>query len=130
MRDSIPGHRLFVPHRAVSNERIARAIPGWSAERIEEKVGIRERRFLWDIDAERGRGGAAAGGRRHFYPANNTDMCEVALNAGAGAGRRGGRASWTRSSSSPARRTRPNFNHDAMELHRRLGAARRTPSPW
>jgi hypothetical protein len=28
----------------VDNHRIARAIPGWSPERIEEKTSIRERR--------------------------------------------------------------------------------------
>ncbi|HEX8824341.1 MAG TPA: 3-ketoacyl-ACP synthase, partial [Archangium sp.] len=40
------GAGAFVPSRAISNERIAKAFPGWPAERIEERTGIRERRYL------------------------------------------------------------------------------------
>ena len=61
----------FVPRRAVSNARIAAAIPGWSAERIEEKTGIRERRFLWDLDEKTGRAVAPPADDGPFYPANN-----------------------------------------------------------
>jgi 3-oxoacyl-[acyl-carrier-protein] synthase III len=46
------GAGAFVPSRAISNARLAAAFPGWSAERILEKTGIRERRYLWDIDAQ------------------------------------------------------------------------------
>ncbi|HZI07886.1 MAG TPA: hypothetical protein VEZ71_27960 [Archangium sp.] len=72
------GAGAFVPSRAISNERIAKAFPGWTAERIEERTGIRERRYLWDIDA---RGSALPPPEEQppVYPASNTDMCEVAL---------------------------------------------------
>ncbi len=69
----------FVPRRAVSNARIASAIPGWTAERIEEKTGIRERRFLWDFDEKTGRAVPPPADDGTFYPANNADMAEEAL---------------------------------------------------
>jgi len=50
-RVQVVGAGAFVPTRKVSTERIARAIPGWPAERIVEKTGVTERRFLWDFDA-------------------------------------------------------------------------------
>ena len=51
----VTGVGAFVPDQAISNEQIARAIPGWSAERIAEKLCIQERRFLWELDADAGR---------------------------------------------------------------------------
>ncbi|MBJ6766094.1 3-ketoacyl-ACP synthase [Myxococcaceae bacterium JPH2] len=120
-RVCLVGAGAFVPTRTISNARITRAIPGWSAERIEEKIGIRERRFLWDFDDERGRAipppDDVAG---RFYPATNTDMCEVAL-----------RQALSRSGVEPVELDAlfvvtctpdaPHFNHDAMALHQRLG---------
>src|SRR5918997_1669845 len=52
VRVRVVGAGAFVPEQAVSNEEIARAIPGWSAERIAEKLFIEERRFLWELDAD------------------------------------------------------------------------------
>jgi 3-oxoacyl-[acyl-carrier-protein] synthase III len=112
------GAGAYVPERAVDNERIAAAIPGWTPERIEEKTSIRERRFLWDFDTESGTTIAPAA--VDDGPASNSDMCEIALrNALVMA-------------DLPARALdavfmvtctpdRLNFNHDAMEVHRRLG---------
>ena len=51
----ILGAGCFMPDRAVSNERIVQAIPGWTAEKVAQKTGILERRFLWDFDEEVGR---------------------------------------------------------------------------
>lgn len=112
------GSGAFVPERAVCNERITAAIPGWSAARIEDKIGIRERRFLWDFDEASGR--ALAPGEDFEGPRSNTDMCEVALRRA------------LESADLPAAELDAvflvtctpdelNFNHDAMELHRRLG---------
>lgn len=113
------GAGSFVPSRAISNERIARAFPGWSAERIEEKTGIRERRYLWDID-EKGTAIPPPLDDKPVYPASNTDMCEVALRRALA------------QSDVEARELDAlflvtctpdelNFNHDAMALHERLG---------
>jgi 3-oxoacyl-[acyl-carrier-protein] synthase III len=109
----------FVPRRAVSNARIAAAIPGWTPERIEEKTGIRERRFLWDFDEKTGRALPPPSDDGAYYPASNTDMAEVAL-------RRALAMAQIDASEidvlflvtcSP---DELNFSHDAMELHRRL----------
>jgi len=113
------GH--FIPKRVITNERIAKAIPGWSAERIEEKTGIRERRFLWDFDGE---GVAIAPPQDdRVYPANNSDMCEVAA-----------REALQMAQLSPSSvdallmvtctPDELNFSHDAMQLHQRLGMRR------
>ena len=110
----------FVPRRTISNARIASAIPGWTAERIEEKTGIRERRFLWDFDEKTGRAVPPPDDDGAFYPANNTDMAEVALRRALAMARIG--ASELDAvffvTCSP---DELNFSHDAMELHRRLG---------
>jgi 3-oxoacyl-[acyl-carrier-protein] synthase III len=114
------GH--FVPQRVVSNERIAKAIPGWSAERILEKTGIRERRFLWDFDTEKGVAIPPPEGEG-LYPISNTDMCEVAVRkaldmAGASASSVDALLLVT------CTPDELNFSHDAMELHARLGMRR------
>jgi 3-oxoacyl-[acyl-carrier-protein] synthase III len=108
----------FVPKRIVSNERIAAAIPGWSPERIEEKLGIVERRFLWDFDTAQGKAIPPPDGE--VYPGNNVDMCEVALKRaleGAGVGGDALDALFVVTCTPD----RLNFNHDAMALHERLG---------
>ena len=64
----------FTPAQVVSNETMARAIPGWSADLIREKTGIRERRFLCEVDSEMGRSI-----RPQTGPRSNCDMSELAL---------------------------------------------------
>lgn len=99
----------------MSNERIARAIPGWSAEYILEKTGIVERRYLCELDEVEGRARAPRDGVR-----GNADMAQQALaNALDMAGLRGGQLDGLFLVTSTP--DRPDFNHDAMHLHRRLG---------
>jgi 3-oxoacyl-[acyl-carrier-protein] synthase III len=64
----------FTPEQVVSNETMSRAIPGWSADLIREKTGILERRFLCEVDSERGRSIRPTNG-----PKSNCDMAEIAL---------------------------------------------------
>jgi 3-oxoacyl-(acyl-carrier-protein) synthase III len=112
------GAGAYVPPRVVKNDRITKAIPGWSAERIEQRTGIRERRFLWDFDEETGK--ALPPPSDADGPRSNTDMAEVAVRraldvAGLRPADLDGLYLVT---------TTPdqlNFCHDAVELHRRLG---------
>ena len=114
----VVGAGAYVPPRAVGNERIAQAIPGWSPERIAEKTSIRERRFLWDFDAEAGV--AIAPPEVAGEPRSNTDMCEIAL-----------RRALEMAKMEPRELDavflvtctpdQVNFSYDAMEVHRRLG---------
>ncbi|MCK8499653.1 3-oxoacyl-ACP synthase III family protein [Myxococcus fulvus] len=116
----VVGAGAFVPSRRVSNARIAKAIPGWPAERIEEKLGIRERRFLWDFDEATGRAVPPPEDDGHFYPATNTDMCEVALRKAlesSGVDAKQLDALFVVTCTPDA----PHFNHDAMAVHQRLG---------
>ena len=118
------GAGSFLPRRVVSNARIASAIPGWSAERIESRTGIQERRYLWDLDAELGRALPPPADDTGL-PRSNVDMGEVAL-------RRALEMSGLDASSLDAIylvTTTPdqiNFCHDAVQLHRRLGCRRDT----
>ena len=114
------GH--FVPERVITNEKIARAIPGWDAERILEKTGIRERRFLWDFDPVTGTAIPPPDGEP-LYPITNSDMCEVAARQALAM------AELPASSVDAVflvtcTPDELNFSHDAMELHRRLGLRR------
>ncbi len=120
MSASIIGAGAFVPRRVVSNERIARALPGWSADAILTRTGIRERRFLWEFDPEVGRALPPPLDDTNVYPATNVDMCEMAM-------RRAIRMAGVDPreldlllliTSTP---DEPSFCHDAMSLHRRLG---------
>lgn len=108
----------FVPRRAISNERIAAAIPGWSPARIEEKLGILERRFLWDFDTQKGK--ALPPPEGELYPSNNVEMCEVALRGALAMAGVDGEAldALFVVTCTP---DRLNFNHDAMALHQKLG---------
>jgi len=116
------GAGSFLPRRVVSNERIASAIPGWSAERIASRTGIQERRFLWDFDALLGRALAPPVGVPGA-PRSNVDMGEAAL-------RRALEMAGLEASALDAIylvTTTPdqiNFCHDAVQLHRRLGCRR------
>ncbi len=104
----------FTPAQVVSNETMARAIPGWSADLIREKTGILERRFLCEVDAERGRSTRPATG-----PRSNCDMAQLALVD-----------ALKMANVAPAELDalflitctpdQPDFSHDAMQLHRRL----------
>ncbi len=106
----------FTPPRAISNERIARAIPGWSAEAIREKTGIVERRFLCDFDDERG---------MVIRPpqselGSSVDMAEVALWQALEQAHVGP-SSLDALFFVTGTPDRPDFNWDAMKLHERLG---------
>ena len=117
----VVGAGAFVPSRVVSNERIAKAIPGWTAEQIFERTGIRERRFLWDFDTERGQAlPPPPEDSKNFYPSNNSQMCEVALRralamAGLEAKDLDGVFLVTCSAD------RLHFGHDVMQVHARTG---------
>lgn len=108
----------FVPRRVISNERIANAIPGWPPERITEKLGLTERRFLWDFDDATGKA-IPPPEDADFYPSNNSQMSTVALEralarAGIPASELDGLFVVTCSPD------QLNFNHDAMQVHRAL----------
>ncbi len=75
-RVKVVGVGDFVPAQVVSNETMALAIPGSSAEMIREKTGIVERRFLCEIDSERGRSIRPTTG-----PRSNCDTAELAVVA-------------------------------------------------
>jgi 3-oxoacyl-[acyl-carrier-protein] synthase-3 len=117
-RVQVVGSGAFVPTRRITTERMARAIPGWPAERIIEKTGVTERRFLWDFDEKTGRAIPPSTDSK-FYPANNTDMCEVALRRALDMARlpASDLDAVFLVTCSP---DELNFSHDAMELHRRL----------
>jgi 3-oxoacyl-[acyl-carrier-protein] synthase III len=117
----IVGAGAYVPTHVVTAKAVASAIPGWTAERIIERTGIVERRYLWPLDVEQGRTVRApvpADGRPTVETA--TDMSEVAL------------ANALKMSGLVARDIdvlivvtctpdRPRFSHDAMSLQRRVG---------
>jgi 3-oxoacyl-(acyl-carrier-protein) synthase III len=114
----VVGAGAFVPRRVVTNERIVQAIPGWSADKLAQKTGILERRFLWDFDEEVGR--AIVPGPDWSGPRTNTDMCEIALRralemAGVAARELDGVFVVT------VTPDELNFCHDAMVVHQRLG---------
>jgi 3-oxoacyl-[acyl-carrier-protein] synthase III len=109
----------YVPERRISNARIAAAIPGWSAERIEEKTGIRERRFLWDFDEATGRA-LVPPDDATLYPRNNTEMCQSAL-LGALAMADMDASELDALLLITCSPDQLNFSHDAMQLHHRLG---------
>ena len=109
----------YTPARAVSNERITRAVPGWSAAAIEEKTGIVERRFLCDVDDERGQAVRPPEGEVR----SSVDMAEQALRralAQAGVAAQSLDAIFFVTGTPD----RLDFNHDAMALHERLGLRR------
>jgi 3-oxoacyl-[acyl-carrier-protein] synthase-3 len=110
----------YVPGRVVRNERLAQAIPGWPADRITERTGIDERRFLWDFDESVGRA-IPPPVTSPETPRGNVDMAETALWQALG------RAELAPTdldaiflvTSTP---DEVNFSRDAVELHRRIGA--------
>jgi 3-oxoacyl-[acyl-carrier-protein] synthase III len=113
------GAGAYLPPRVVKNERLVQAIPGWPAERIEQRTGIAERRYLWDFDAERGEAIAPDGDDRAQLR-GNVDMIEAALLRAldaAGLGARDLDGVYVVSSTPDE----INFCRDAIEVHRRLG---------
>lgn len=111
---SVVGVGDFTPDQIITNDTMARAIPGWSAELIRERTGIVERRFLCGIDVETGIAIAPAVGLR-----SNADMAELALWD---ALKVAGLAPQELDAVFVVTCTpdRPDFNHDAMALHQRL----------
>ncbi len=108
----------YTPAQRIDNERIARAIPGWSADLIREKTGILERRYVCELDDERGRTTPPKDGVR-----SNSDMSEWALREAlhmAGVPSPELDAVFLVTSTPD----RPDFSHDAMQLHRRIGLRR------
>lgn len=104
----------YTPDQVITNETMARAIPGWSPELIRERTGIVERRFLCGVDVETGLATVPVVGLR-----SNCDMAELALWDAlkvAGLSPRELDAVFVVTCTPD----RPDFNHDAMELHRRL----------
>jgi 3-oxoacyl-[acyl-carrier-protein] synthase III len=115
----IIGAGSFVPERVIDNERVAAAIPGWTAEKIARKTGIRERRFLWDFDDRTGRV-IVPPDDGSTWPRTGTDMAEIAVRralemADVDPTELDGVFVVT---SSP---DELNFCHDAILLHHRLG---------
>ncbi|HEX2202488.1 MAG TPA: 3-oxoacyl-[acyl-carrier-protein] synthase III C-terminal domain-containing protein [Longimicrobium sp.] len=112
------GAGAYVPPRAVGNSDITQAIPGWSADWIAEKTQIRERRFLWELDAQAGV--TVAPPATSGEPACNTDMCEIALRRAMEMGGIEG-AELDAVFVVTCTPDRVNFSYDAMEVHRRVG---------
>jgi len=114
---TIAGAGGYVPPLVVDNERLVKAIPGWSAERIAEKTGILERRYLWDFDETTGRTIPPA---VIEDPGPTVQVSEPAL-----------RAALQMADLEPheldglivttCTPDQTNFSHDALVLHRRLG---------
>jgi 3-oxoacyl-[acyl-carrier-protein] synthase-3 len=110
----------FVPKRVVKNDRLVRAIPGWTAERITERTGIEERRYLWDFDEKLGKA-IPPPDDATYWPRGNVDMAEAALRQAMERAevRAGELDAIFLVTSTP---DEVNFSRDAVELHRRIGA--------
>jgi 3-oxoacyl-[acyl-carrier-protein] synthase III len=117
----IVGAGAYIPPHTVTTNEIARAFPGWPSDKILEKTGIVERRYLWPLDVDQGRTiprMQVEAGSPAVLTA--TDMGEVALTYA------------LRMADVAARQLdvlvvvtctpdQPRFSHDAMELQHRLG---------
>ncbi|MBI4457679.1 3-ketoacyl-ACP synthase [Candidatus Uhrbacteria bacterium] len=113
----IIGAGSFVPDRVIDNDRIVKAIPGWTADQILQKSGIRERRFLWDFDE---RTGKAIPPPADVWPRTGTDMCEAALRLALASARVDANeldALFLVNATADV----PDFCHDALQLHKRFG---------
>ena len=120
----IVGAGAYVAPHVVSNDQISRAIPGWSADKIAEKTGMFERRYLWPLDVERGCARAATA-RNASDATTATDMAEKALkDALEMAGMKA--ADLDMLVVVTCTPDQPRFSHDAMALHGRLGGRRDT----
>jgi 3-oxoacyl-[acyl-carrier-protein] synthase III len=113
------GAGAYLPPRVVKNERLVKAIPGWPAERVEQRTGIAERRYLWDFDADAGVAIEPEGAPPEQLK-GNADMVEAALRAALdSAGLRADQLDGVYVVSSTPDEI--NFCRDAIEVHRRLG---------
>jgi 3-oxoacyl-[acyl-carrier-protein] synthase III len=120
----IVGAGAYVAPHVVTAEDIANAIPGWAADKIVEKTGVVERRYLWPLDAVQGRSICRRQGEEAAAEScavgTATDMAEVAL-----------KNALRMSEVAPrdidllivvtCTPDRPRFSHDAMALGRRIG---------
>ncbi|MFT3772370.1 MAG: 3-oxoacyl-[acyl-carrier-protein] synthase III C-terminal domain-containing protein [Minicystis sp.] len=114
---TIAGAGGYVPPLVVKNERLVKAIPGWTPERIAEKTGILERRFAWDFDEESGR--AVAPGVIED-PGASVQLMEPALREALSLARLHP-ADLDGLIVTGCTPDQTNFSHDAMILHKRLG---------
>ncbi|MEZ4428243.1 MAG: 3-oxoacyl-[acyl-carrier-protein] synthase III C-terminal domain-containing protein [Nannocystaceae bacterium] len=117
MHVTIAGAGAYLPPHIIDNERLVKAIPGWSAARIAEKTGIRERRYLWDFDEEEGR---TIPPSSIADPGPTAQVCEPALREALAMARLDpceldGLIVTT------CTPDQTNFSHDALLLHRRIG---------
>lgn len=113
------GAGAYLPPRVVKNERLVQAIPGWPAERVEQRTGIAERRYLWDFDAEAGVALEPEGDPPEQLK-GNADMVEAALGRALdSAGLQAADLDGVYVVSSTPDEI--NFCRDAIEVHRRLG---------
>ncbi|MDC0673055.1 3-oxoacyl-ACP synthase III family protein [Nannocystis radixulma] len=113
----IAGVGGYVPPIVVTNERLVKAIPGWTPERIEEKTGIRERRHVWEFDEATGR---AIVPEVVADPGPSAQMAERALrDALAQAGLQPCDLDGILMTTCTPDQV--SFSHDAMILHKRLG---------
>jgi 3-oxoacyl-[acyl-carrier-protein] synthase-3 len=113
----IAGAGSYLPERVVDNARLVQAIPGWTAERIEEKTGITARRYVWDFDDETG---CCRAPDLIEDPGPTSMMAEAALRGALeGAGMTADELDGVILTTCTPDRT--NFSHDAMVVHQRLG---------
>ncbi len=117
MNVTISGAGGYLPPRVVTNARLVQAVPGWTADRIEEETGIVERRHLWDIDEATG---TVIAPEVMEAPGPCVQMAEPALLEALQ------RAGLTPQDLDGIVLTtctpdKTNFSHDAMILHHRLG---------
>lgn len=117
MQVKIAGVGANIPPLTVTNERLVRAIPGWTPERIEEKTGIRERRYAWDFDEATGK--AIAPGPIED-PGPSAQLAERAVRAALAMARLEPSEldGLIMTTCTP---DQIHFSHDAMILHERLG---------
>jgi 3-oxoacyl-[acyl-carrier-protein] synthase III len=121
----IVGAGAYIAPHVVTAQQIADAIPGWAAEKIVEKTGIVERRYLWPLDVERGRGVQSPHDDAMPEAETATDMGEIALT------RALAMAEIAASEIDvlvvvTCTPDQPRFSHDAMEIQRRLGMRKDT----
>jgi 3-oxoacyl-[acyl-carrier-protein] synthase III len=113
----IAGMGAYVPPHVIDNERLVKAIPGWTAERIAEKTGILARRYMWDFDETTG---CTIAPERIADPGPTVQVCEPALREALAAAGLDPREldGLILTTCTP---DQTNFSHDAMVLHQRVG---------
>ncbi len=117
MRARIIGAGSYIPENVVSNEMLAKIIPEWSADIIEKKLGIVERRFMWPLDMVKGK---TVPPRDPDVPATSVDMSKLALGQALDhAGIKGSELDAILFVTCTP--DEPLFSHDAMALHEHFG---------